>query len=1075
MVWRPVTTFMVTIACVLFGWVAATRLPVELLPELSYPSITVRTDYADAAPLEVEELITRPVEELVGAVPGVLTVESVSREGQSEVVLDFQWGTRIDEVMAEVREKLDRARLPTAAERPVVLRYDPAQQPILRLVLVPGAAVESLAALRFSADRHVKRALEKLPGVAAVQLHGGDEEEVVVEVDPARAAALRIDFGEVVDALTADNVNRPGGAVTEQGERYLIRTMHEARSPEDLEDVIVRSADGANLRLRDVAQIRRQPVEREEIALFEGREAIELSVFREGDANTVAVAAAVTERMAALRLPDGQRVELLSNQADFIAAAIDEVRRNVLLGGALAVCVLLFFLRDLRSTVVIATAIPISLLATFVPLHMLGVSLNLMSLGGLALGVGMLVDNSIVVLEAIARRREAEPADDETASRRETAIAGTREIAAAVVASTLTTVAVFFPMAFVSGVAGQLVRDLALAVSFSLISSLLVSLTLVPVLASIGHDGGTLGDTVDAGTGPPRTLLAWLVVPLALAWRGCAWLVWGVARVMNRIASPLSRGYDALEAAYVPVLRATLRARVLVLLVSALLCGWSFVAQQDLGRALLPDVPRDEFYAQLRLPQGTALSRTLAVSRGLTQSLAGDSRVASVFASVGTLTQAGSAAGTVSGTHLAQIDIRLRHEDEAAMAQTAMELVNRLQVALNEPQANLRIGQPELFSFEAPLEVQVYSEDLALANAHAVRLTEALAGLDSLREPTPDDLTGRPEVRVHFDRERLARLGLTVSSAASAVRRAIEGEVAGQMHTTDQPLDIRVQVPRVDRSRVEDVRRIVVGVVNEVPVRLEAVADVEASSGPAQVRRIDGRRGLRILARVASADLGAVAEQVQAVLDAHADLQERVTAVVSGQAEAMSDSLRSLALTAALSLFLVYVVMASSFESFHHPLLIMFTVPLAAVGVVAAGWLSGAPVSVMTGMGAIVLAGIVVNNAIVMITAVNQRRGAGVPVAEALAAAGRSRVRPILMTTSTTVLGLLPMALGMGEGAALRQPLALTIIGGLSVGTLLTLFVIPCVYSLFPGAVRAVWRDLADPSRPDGRAVEHSD
>jgi HAE1 family hydrophobic/amphiphilic exporter-1 len=479
---RPVTTTMVMVAVVLFGLVALLRLPVALLPDLSYPSVTIRTDYPDAAPSEVEELITRPVEELVGAVPGVVQVESVSREGLSEVVLDFGWGTNIDRSLDDVREKLDRAVLPIGAQRPVVLRYDPSQEPILRLALVGGGTARG-AELYDHAERHVQRALEKLPGVAAVQLHGGDLEEVRVELDPARMVALRVTADEVAQAIRRDNINRPGGALTDQRSRYLVRTVHEARTPAELAEVIVRSRGGAELRVRELGTVRRVPIERTELALVGDRDAVELAVYREGDANTVAVAREVQAALPNLRLTPGEEVVVLSNQASFIESAIAEVQSNTLLGGALAVLVLLFFLRDLRATAVIAVSIPISLLATFVPLQMLGVSLNLMSLGGLALGVGMLVDNSIVVLESIARVREQNPGMRLAAS----AVRGTIEVAASVVASTLTTVAVFLPMAFVEGVAGHLVRDLSYTVSFSILSSMAVSLTLVPVLQALGE------------------------------------------------------------------------------------------------------------------------------------------------------------------------------------------------------------------------------------------------------------------------------------------------------------------------------------------------------------------------------------------------------------------------------------------------------------------------------------------------------------------------------------------------------------------------------------------------------------
>ncbi len=1055
---------MVTIAFVLFGWVAATRLPVELLPDLSYPSITVSTVYADAAPAEVEEMVTRPIEELVGAVPGVVSVESASREGRSEIVLDFEWGSRIDEVMAEVREKLDRARLPIAAERPVVLRYDPAQEPIMRIVLVPQSSKNAdtgsdpqidLAQLRFSAERNIKQPLEKLPGVAAVTVHGGDEEEIVVEVDPERAAALWVDIAQVVLALRADNINRPGGAVTEGNDRYLIRTVHEARTPEQLETIIVRSLGGAELRLRDIASIKRVPIERTEVALFHGRDAVELSVFREGDANTVSVANSVLERVRGLELGPGQRIEVLSNQAAFIEAAIEEVVVNTLLGGVLAVLVLLFFLRDLRSTVVIAVAIPISLLAAFVPLRMLDVSLNLMSLGGLALGVGMLVDNSIVVLESIARVREADGDPLSKASLRRSAIIGTGEIAGAVVASTLTTVAVFLPMAFVAGVAGQLVRDLALAVSFSIVSSLAVSLTLVPVLQSLA--GVSVGGNEDSESPPPRTVLTWSVVPFAWAWRLVGYVVSGASVVLRVLSAPLSLMYDALERTYPILLRAALGMRSVVLLAALGICVAGLMGSQRLGRTLLPQVQQGEFYAQLTLPQGTSLERTIGITRVLARSLEDDKNVDLVFSRVGSITQGGSAAGNLVGTHLAQINVRLRRDPDLDLVATESRLFATLQNALRIPTASLRLGRPALFSFDAPLEVQVFSDDMDLARRHAMQLLPALAEVESLRDATPDDLAGRPEVRIRFDRERLGRVGLDVERAAAAVQRAIQGEVATQLHAADQQLDVRVQVPRVDRSDAEDLERILVGLTDGVPVRLGAVASVEAGMGPAEIRRINGNRGLRVQARLATTDLGAVADAVQRVIDAHADPQAQVTARISGQADAMQESLISLAFTALLSLFLVYVVMASSFESLHHPLLIMFTVPLAAVGVVAACLCVGIPISAMVGIGAIILGGIVVNNAIVLINSVNHRRGAGMGVKEALVAAGKVRLRPILMTTATTVLGLMPMALGIGEGAALRQPLAVAVIGGLTVATILTLFVIPCAYAVLPGRRRDAW------------------
>jgi len=1058
---------MVMVAIVLFGLVALTRLPVALLPDLGYPSVTIRTDYADAAPSEVEELITRPIEELVGAVPGVVQVESASREGLSEVVLDFGWGTDIDRSLDDVREKLDRAVLPTGAVRPVVLRYDPAQEPILRLALVGAGGSGSGAELHEHAERLVQRALEKLPGVAAVQLHGGDLEEVRVELDPARVAALGVSADEVAQAIRRDNVNRPGGALTDQRSRYLVRTVHEARTPAELREVIVRSRGGAELRLAEVAEVRRVPLERSELALVDGQDAVELAVYREGDANTVAVARGVLAALPNLRLLPGERVVVLSNQATFIESAIAEVQENTLLGGVLAVLVLLFFLRDLRATAVIAVSIPISLLATFIPLQLLGVSLNLMSLGGLALGVGMLVDNSIVVLESIARVRERarmaagtganeHGPGDRPVGLAATAVRGTVEVAASVVASTLTTVAVFLPMAFVEGVAGRLVRDLSYTVSFSILSSMVVSLTLVPVLQCLGE--------AEAGEAapPPRSLLAWLVVLPALLLLPVRLLVRGLGKLLVLLAAPLTLAYAGLERLYPRLLRVSLRARLLVLLAAVGLCVGGLRLAQGLGQTLLPELQQGEFFVQLGLPQGSALGRSAELAAAVAEAAGGDERVAQVFARVGSMTAGDSATGTVEGTHLAQVNVRLRPALAPELAEAAeAELLTRMQAAAaREPEASVRLGRPALFSFDAPIEVQVFSDDPARAVAHARRLLPELRAIDGLADVVPDDLAGRPEVRVDFDRERLSRLGLGVDQAALAVQRAIQGEVATKMHAADRQLDVRVQLPRVDRSRAEDVARVQVAVQSGVPVLLSAVAELTPALGPAQIRHIEGRRGLRIRARLAGSDLGRVAADVQAVLDRHAAADGRVEAVVSGQAREMGASLDSLLFAALIAVFLIYVVMASSFESLHHPLLIMFTVPLALIGVSGACLITGTPLSAMVGIGAIILGGIVVNNAIVLINTVNYRRGQGEAVDEALVIAGGLRLRPIVMTTATTVLGLLPMAIGLGDGAALRQPLAVTVIGGLVASTALTLVVIPCAYSLFPGRRRAAWASM---------------
>jgi len=1053
---HPVTTIMVTVAILVFGIVGATRLPVELLPNLAYPTLTIQTTFPNAAPVETEELVTGPIEDRVRAVPGVVRVQSTSREGESEIVLDFAWGTPVDPAMAEVREELDRVYLPQTVTRPIVLRYDPSQEPIVRLALAPRASSDrprlgpaELAQLRRIADKLVKRELEKLPGVAAIELHGGEENEVLVELDPARLAALGVDADAVVAAISADNVNQPGGSLTEQRNRYLVRTVHEARTPEDIGGVIVRSQGGAELRVRDVARVRLTPREAEEWSLVNGHDAIEIAVFREGDANIVEVANEVLDAIPKLALPDGTGITVLSNRAAFVQSAIREVRDNAILGGALAVLVLLFFLRDLRATAVIALAIPVSLLSAFVPLQALGVTVNVMSLGGLALGVGMLVDNSIVVLESIARTSAA--AGSEARSRRENVVAGTSEVAASVVASTLTTIAVFLPMAFVEGIAGQLVADLAYAVSLSMCSSMLVSLTLVPVLECAGF---AEAPRVPVAPTPRSWLIFVLVTPLALVLRVLARIVAALGRIASAVTAPFASLYDRTEALYPSWLALALRWRWLVIVSTIVACVACVHLLERQGRTLLPELEQDEFFIQVALPRDASLERTRTAMLAISRAIAGRREVATQFARVGGWAANGEAVGQVRGPYLGQLDVRLA-TDVVDRSAAIGSLFAAIAAGNIEPRAALQLGHPTLVSVAAPLEVLVFSNDLEAAARHATMLAPKLAAIEGLSDVAPDALEGRPEVRIAFDADRLARRKITVEQAATAIRRAVAGEIATTLFTGEDQLEVRVMLPKAERSSVDDIGNIQIATSAGVPILLRSVADLEAATGPAEVRHLDGRRGVRIQARTTQVDLGRLAHEVDRELAA--TTVDGVSAALSGQAEQLERSLWSLALAAALAVFLVYVVMASSFESLLHPLIILGTVPLGAAGVALACAITQTPLSAMVGIGVIVIGGIVVNNAIILVHAINDRRGRGMALEAAIIEAGVVRIRPIAMTTLTTVLALIPMALGLGDGADLRQPLAITLIGGLTFSTALTLAVIPCVYRSVPGPSRATW------------------
>ncbi|HRX52117.1 MAG TPA: efflux RND transporter permease subunit, partial [Candidatus Krumholzibacteria bacterium] len=500
---HPVTVWMATVAAVVFGLVALGRLDMRLLPEIRYPSVTVQTEFPNTAPVDVENLVTRPLEEAVGVVPGLLRVHSISQAGLSQITLEFAWNTDMDFASLDVREKIDLISLPEDARPPVLLKYDPALDPVLRIGLWGD---EPMVRLRAIAEDVLKRDIEALEGVAAAKVAGGLEEEIRVEVDEARLSALGIPIGRVNEVLAQENVNASGGRLRDRNAEYIVRTLSRFEDLDDIGDVTLQVVDGKPVKLRDVASVTRTHRERTTVTHVNGRESVEVAVYKEGDANIVELAQRVKDHLERLRgrLPEGTRLEVLFDQSVFIAAAVREVRNNALVGGLLAVLVLFVFLRDLRSTLIIGVSIPISIVATFILMHTRGVSLNVMSLGGLALGVGMLVDNSIVVLEAIHRRRERAAATDEG----ETVVRGAGEVAGAVTASTLTTVAVFVPIVFVvTGVAGQIFRDQALTVTFSLFISLLVALTFTPMAMAFGQRAASRdADDLPGGT---RRFLGW--------------------------------------------------------------------------------------------------------------------------------------------------------------------------------------------------------------------------------------------------------------------------------------------------------------------------------------------------------------------------------------------------------------------------------------------------------------------------------------------------------------------------------------------------------------------------------------
>jgi HAE1 family hydrophobic/amphiphilic exporter-1 len=1044
---RRVTVSMVAVAVILFGVVAFGRLPVSLLPDLSYPSLTVETRYPGAAPAEVETLVSRPIEEVVGVVSGVQRLTSTSRPGLSQVVLEFEWGRDMDFAGLDVRQKLDLLTLPLDADRPVLLRFDPANEPVLRLYLT-GA--RDLTALRYVAEEVIKKDLESTAGVAAIKVNGGAEEEIEVQVDEGRLALLGLSIQELGTRLGEENVNQAGGSLYEEEARYLVRAVNEYADTDDVLATVVATRDGRNVLLGDVATVVRGTRRREVVTRYGGGESVELAVYKEGDANTVTVAKAVKARLAAIEeeIPEGVEVHHGTDQSRFIEASIREVLMNAVVGGLIAMVVLLLFLKNLRSTLIIGVSIPISIVATFFLMYRTGTTLNVMSLGGLALGVGMLVDNAIVVLEAIFKRREAGHAW------RAAAKEGTSEVGRAVAASTLTTVAVFVPVVFLDGVAAQLFRDMALTVSFSLLASLAVALTLIPMMTALagrGEDGArAAAEPAAAGGRARRVARAVLVAGPGRLVAGLRWVLRGAGRALAFVFRPLTTAFDAglggVARAYPVALRWSLRHRTVVLAVALLLFTAAAATVPRLGFDLIPGFAQGEFSFMVELPEGTPLEATDRYVSELATVLAGDPRLESTSTVVGGKGFALTAAGN-EGENVARIQVRMA-PGAGSDAEEAVVALLRERLSAASGVTRFELERPTVFTFRTPIEVELYGDRLDALHEAAAAVRDRLATIPGLVDVESSAQLGNPELQVHFQREPLARLGLDLAQVAGTVRNKVQGDVATRLTEGDREIDIVVRALPSGEASLADVRDLIVGQRDGVPIYLKSVAEIELTEGPTEIRRIGQKRAAVVSGSLAGRDMGAVAADVRAAL-ADLALPPSVTAGLSGQEEERARSLAGLVFAMALAIFLVYLVMASQFESFLHPLVVIFTLPMGAIGVVAALAVTGRSVDVVAMIGAVMLAGIVVNNAIVLIDAVNQRRRAGEGRTPALLAAGSDRLRPILMTSATTILGLLPMALGLGEGAELRAPLAITVIGGLACATPLTLLLIPVVYTLF--------------------------
>lgn len=1193
---RPVAMLMVVATVVVFGVISFYQLPRNLMPDISYPTVTVRTDFPGAAPIDVEDRISERLESVLSQVKGLRRISSISRAEVSEIILEFTWGTDMGQASLEIREKIDQAVLPDEVEKPTILRYDPTLDPILQLGFYrelpegvgrrrSGEQVSDLIQLRIRAEEIIEKDLELIPGVAAVEVRGGFEREIRISVDESRLAASQVDLDLVSRRLREENMNLASGIIYEGEQALIVRSVNEFRDLEEIRNIVLRRIEGVPVRLDSVARVTFGYRDPEVLTRFDGNPCVKIDLFKEADANLVEVARRVRERISGTprerellrrylehrrkapeskqadeeatgvvdlngdaekagseedgeadgeeepdgkkagdskgkrggggfglrrprflesRLRDDEKVVVMSDQSVFIQNSLEEVRLTAIFGGFLAILVLYLFLRNLWFTVIVGLAIPLSVIATFASMKLLDVSLNIMSLGGLALGVGMLVDNSIVVLESIFRCREAGDGP------RLAAVRGGRSVAAAVTASTLTTVAVFFPIVFIEGVAGQVFRDQALTVVVSLLASLAVSLTFIPTLVSRqlsgsqAPKGGWMQDASGASRFgwiadrfssthscfPERLILFILLTPvysvcqlvttigvvIELIGRLLRWILSLVSRLLRFLLGGLSRllggfsggvlglfdrAWKGIENTYPKVLRGALAMRGGVLLVALVLAagsGWLFLG---LGSELIPEVHQGEFTVELELPVGTRIEKTDATISPLEKEILDLPAVQSVASTIGV--ERDSMKSGEEGEHTARLLVRtvegrrpaeVEEEVKAAIRDLLLEVLEI---------TDHRIRNPVLFSFKTPIEVEVKGYNLEELQQLASRIEARMSRIASIKDVKSSVRPGFPEVHLVFDRELLNRYSLDIGTIGNAIRRKVDGEVPTRFTEGDRKVDLRVRLEEEDRASLENLRELLVNPGGEIQHALGDVARIVEGVGPAEIRRIGQTRAAVVSANLAGLDLGRATEEIGLALS-DLDVPAEFTVGFGGQQQEMESSRDSLLRALILAIFLVYVVMAAQFESMKQPFVILFSIPLAGTGIAPVLYFLDEPLSVIVFIGMIMLAGIVVNNAIVLIDCINQLRRSGLGKFDAIAQAGQLRLRPILMTTTTTVLGLLPLTgalnlipgageyfaqlLGVGEGLEIRAPMAITVIAGLLSSTILTLFVIPVVYSL---------------------------
>ncbi|MFA5911114.1 MAG: efflux RND transporter permease subunit [Vicinamibacterales bacterium] len=1013
---RPVTMFMISMVIILLGGISLTRLPVDLMPDTQMPTITVRVGYTGVGPLEMEELVTRPIEQAVSAVAGLERVDSTSAEGNANIRLNFAWGTDLSEAADEVRTRLDRVRgrMPEDADPPTVFKFDSTSMPIM------GIGVEGdfdPVTLRELAQNDLSPRLERVAGVAAVTINGGLRRQIRVDLSREKLTALNLSPDRIVQILRTENQNIPLGEVNDADRTLLLRSPGQFTNIDEIRNLVVLTREGVPVYLRDIADVRDTTEDRRSFMRINGTPGIRMQVTKQSGTNTIQIAEGVKKEIDRINADvDGIKLQVLDDQSKFIDRAIGSVTEHAMVGGLLVIAIIFLFLRDIKSTLIICTSIPVSVIGTFALLYFGGYTLNTLTFGGLALGIGMIVDAAIVVLENTYRHLEMGK-DRVTA-----AIDGSEEVWSAILASTLTHIAVFVPMLFLTGVSSIMFGQLAAVVSFSLAMSLLVAVTIVPVLCSRMLDAP---HTSHAGAG-----------------------------VMAGLNRKVDGALDRLDEFYARMLHKALEHRPTVFAVGFALFAVAMVLLPRIGFEFQPQTDEGEITVDAELAVGSRIEKTEAVLIGLEEKIRQVVPEATML-----ITQAGGGGGGFGGgsTHRGNVNVRLVPRDERSRTNEAIAMQLRRDLS-GIPGVIVRArpsgGQNQMMrgmgggGGDGRMSIEILGHDLETSKNIAQDLKAMLDTTPGIADSRLQREEGRPELAVRVDRDKAALLGLTVTGVANTIRTNVAGTQAAMFRDAGNEYPIIVRLREEDREEVAEVGDVLLNTPSGQVLPAKNVMIIDRDTGPVSIERKNQERVQRVNAETETT----LSEAVDAVRARMGEINVPKDFAVGfgSEVEEQAKSFNELRLVLILAIVLVYTVMASQYESLKDPFIIIFSIPLAAIGVVGMLMATGTPFSMQAYIGVIMLAGIVVSNAILLVDYTNTLRHRDkMPLRAAIELAGRHRLRPILMTSACTALGLVPMALGIGEGAELQAPLARVVIGGLLTSTLITLVFVPAMYTLF--------------------------